>query len=157
MREGCGFLSWLVHDRCHFGGCSPGDFSQLLTCEAVSACLARFNKSSRSIPGLARSAAFRKRSASSANRSSNVAVCLTRRRFGIAPYQRVCLVSAFARQRTSQGGSFIPLRGCNNHSNAERRQAQNACLAASAELDIAIPQVLIGRAKGQKVQGKFGK
>ena len=66
----------------YFGGCSPGDFSQSLIWEAVSACLARLRSSSRGVPGGASFAAFRKRSASSARRSSKVWVCL--RRCGIA-------------------------------------------------------------------------
>jgi hypothetical protein len=62
------------------GGCRPGDESHSLICEAVSACRARLSNRSRSIPGLASSAACRKRSASAARRSSNVAACFIRRR-----------------------------------------------------------------------------
>jgi hypothetical protein len=56
----------------------------LLIREAVSACRARLSSRSRSIPGLASSAAFRKRLASSARRSSNVAAFSIRRCRGIA-------------------------------------------------------------------------
>ena len=62
------------------GGCSPGDFTQSFTRDAVSACRARFSNNSRSIPGLASAAALRNSAASSAKRSSNVASCLRRRR-----------------------------------------------------------------------------
>jgi hypothetical protein len=62
------------------GGCKPGERSQSLMCEAVSANRARLRSSSRAVPGGSASAAVRKRSASSTSSSSKLWVRLKRRR-----------------------------------------------------------------------------
>jgi hypothetical protein len=72
-----------IHRRHHLysGGCKPGDRSQSLIWDAVSAWRARRNSNSRAVlPAGWSSAAFLKRSASSANRSSKESLCLMRRR-----------------------------------------------------------------------------
>lgn len=88
------------------GGCNPGDLSQSLRCEAVSACRARRKSSSRAVvPWGSCSAASRKRLASSANRCSKVSIHLGNRRCCIA------LLQSMERKAGAQSGVLITGKG----------------------------------------------
>ena len=67
--------------QAYFGGCKPGDESHSPRCEAVSACLARRSRSSRSLPSRNDCAFSRSALACRMRRSSSGVVCVKRRRF----------------------------------------------------------------------------
>ena len=112
----CGLVGRLVQSAASvkfytaFGGCNPGDASHSFMRDAVSAWRARFRRSSRAKPGGASAAAFRKRTASSADISSNVRAYLVRFCcWGIAGLLPVGRSIVVARAARSQSNVSVPL------------------------------------------------